>query len=137
MDTREEWFREIAHGLFRFVAGFQLWQHGAQKLLGFFRAQPRDVPLEWFSLMWTAGVIEFFGGALIAFGLFTRPVAFVLTGHMAVIFWWRHFPPFWPLVNRGEPAVLYCFMFLLLWAWGGGAFSIDAVLAKRKAGATP
>ncbi len=131
MTERGLWFRDLAHGLLRFVAGFQLWQHGAQKLLGWFRDAPREVPLEAFSLVWNAGMIEFFGGALIAVGLFSRPVAFVLTGHMAVIFWWRHFPPFWPLTNGGEAPILFCFIFLLVWAWGGGPFSVDAMLAKR------
>jgi putative oxidoreductase len=66
-------------------------------------------------------------------GLFTRPVAFVLTGHMAVIFWWRHAcgNPIWPLMNRGETSLLFCFMFLLIWAWGGGTWSVDAWRERR------
>lgn len=126
-------FQSLALNLLRFVAGFQLWQHGAQKLLAWFG---RDNPVELLSIFWTAGVIEFFGGALVAFGLFTRPVAFVLTGHLAVVFWWRHAwanSTIWPLMNRGEAPVLFCFVFLLLWAWGGGTVSVDAWLQRRRA----
>jgi len=123
------WFQDLSLNLLRFWAGFQLWQHGAQKL---FAVLGRETAAEAFTLIWVAGVIEFFGGLMIALGLFTRPVAFILCGHMAVIFWWRHFPPFWPVMNRGEVPVLLCFMFLLLWAWGGGRYSLDAWLRNRK-----
>jgi len=131
MDDYGDRFKDVALNLLRFVAGFQLWQHGAQKLLGVFG---RDTPVEMFTIFWTAGIIEFFGGMLIAVGLFTRPVAFLLCGHLAVVFWWRHVPgsPFWPVMNRGEAPVLFCFMFLLLWAYGGGTFSIDAWLKRRR-----
>ncbi len=124
-------FQNFSYNVIRFVGGFQLWQHGAQKLLAWFG---RESPAEIWTIVWTAGVIEFFGGALVAFGLFTRPVAFLLTGHMAVIFWWRHAwgNAWWPTMNRGETALLFCFIFMLVWAWGAGTWSIDAWRERRK-----
>jgi putative oxidoreductase len=124
-------FQSLAYNVLRCVAGFQLWQHGAQKLLAWFG---RESPAELWTIVWTAGVIEFFGGALVAFGLFTRPVAFLLTGHMAVIFWWRHAwdNAWWATMNRGEAALLFCFIFMLVWAWGAGTWSIDAWRERRK-----
>ena len=123
-------FQNLAYNAIRFVGGFQLWQHGAQKLFAWFG---RETPVEMWTIFWTAGVIEVFGGALIAVGLFTRPVAFLLTGHMAVIFWWRHAwgNPVWPLMNRGEAPILFCFIFLLIWAWGSGTWSVDAGRERR------
>lgn len=81
-----------------------------------------------------AGVLEFFGGALIVLGLFTQPVAFVLSGEMAVAYFWMHVPrgdSLWPWVNRGEVAAVYCFVFLFLAASGGGSFSLEGLM-KRK-----
>jgi putative oxidoreductase len=80
----------------------------------------------------TAGILEFFGGLLLLVGLFTRPVAFILSGMMAVAYFMAHAPDgFWPLLNRGELAALYCFVFLYLSAAGGGPWSLDA-LRRRK-----
>jgi len=122
----------------RIVAGFLFLQHGAQKLFGLWG---REAPVELVSLLGLAAVLEFFGGILVVLGAFTRPVAFVLAGQMAVAYWMAHgvksFSPFelasfWPIVNRGELAALYCFVFLLLWTHGGGSFSLDALLRKSK-----
>ena len=79
-----------------------------------------------FSLSWVAGVLELFGGALLALGLFTRPVAFILSGEMAFAYWMAHAPQsFFPVLNGGDAAILYCFVFLYLAAAGGGAWSLD------------
>ena len=109
----------------RIVAALLFMQHGAQKLFGFLappQAAPGPVP----TIMTVAGVLEFFGGLVLLLGLFTRPVAFVLSGMMAVAYFMAHAPQgFWPLQNRGELAALYCFVFLFLAVAGGGAWSVD------------
>jgi putative oxidoreductase len=109
----------------RVAAAVLFMQHGVQKLFGLLVAQPRPTP-PLLSLHGVAGVLEFFGGLLILLGLFTRPVAFVLSGLMAVAYFMSHSPQgFWPILNRGELAALYCFVFLYLSAAGGGAWSLD------------
>lgn len=124
--------------LLRFVAGFLFLWHGTQKLLGFPPAQQPGgggggggLP----PLMMVAGSLELVGGILLIFGLFTRPVAFILSGLMAVAYFMAHasasFPGFLPIVNRGELAVLYSFVFLYLAAAGGGPWSLDAILRRR------
>ncbi len=114
----------------RIIAGLLFLQHGAQKLFGVLGGPQFD----WLSFFGLAGMLEFFGGLLVLLGLFTRPVTFVLAGQMAVAYWMVHGPQgFWPIVNKGELAVLYCFIFLLLWTHGGGSFSLDALLRKGKA----
>ncbi len=86
-----------------------------------------------FSLIGLAGCLEFFGGVAILLGLFTRPVAFILSGQMAVAYFMAHAPNgFWPVQNRGELAVLYAFVFLFLAAAGGGVLSVDGLLRKQK-----
>ena len=83
-------------------------------------------------MMGFAGILEFFGGLAILLGLFTQPVAFILSGQMAVAYFMAHFPrSFWPVVNRGETAVLYCLIFLLLATTGGGALSLDSLFKKK------
>jgi putative oxidoreductase len=111
--------------LLRIMAGLLFLEHGTQKLLGFPPSiNPGPALL---SLMGIQGIIEVIGGALIVIGLFTRPVAFILSGDMAVGYFMSHFPAsFFPIVNRGDAAVLYCFIFLYLAAAGGGAWSLDA-----------
>jgi len=85
-----------------------------------------------------AGILETFGGALMLVGLFTRPVAFILSGEMAVAFFQAHFPrSFWTVVNGGQPAVLYCFIWLYLSTVGGGPWSLDALRKKKKSGPAP
>ena len=116
--------------LLRIVAAFLFMAHGAQKLFGFPSAGKNGtVPL--MSLYGAAGVLELFGGLLLLLGLFTRPVALVLSGEMAVAYFMNHAPAgFWPLLNQGELAVLYCFIFLFLAAAGGGEWSMDRVLRR-------
>jgi putative oxidoreductase len=120
--------RAITLNLLRIMTGFLFLPHGAQKLFGVLGRHA--VPLV--SWMGLAGVLEFFGGLAIILGLFTRRVAFVLAGEMAVAYWWRHgHRALLPIVNGGELAVIYCSVFLLLWAQGGGRFSIDGLLHKK------
>jgi putative oxidoreductase len=120
--------------IMRVVTALLFMQHGAQKLFGL-PADPAKVPVELFSLMGLAGVLELFGGLLILLGLFTRPVALLLAGEMAVAYFMAHAPKgFWPILNRGELAALYCFVFLYLAAAGGGAWSADRQ-RRRKPGA--
>lgn len=119
----------------RIVAAFLFIPHGTQKLFGMPAAAPRD-PVSLLSLQGVAGTLETFGGLLVLLGLFTRPVAFVLAGEMAVAYFLRHAPQgFWPLLNRGELAALYCFLYLYLAAVGGGPWSLDRLW--RRAGQAP
>ena len=110
----------------RIVAAFLFMAHGTQKLFGWPATEPRPT-VELMSLFGLAGVLETFGGLLLLLGLFTRPVAFLLAGEMAVAYFKAHAPQgFWPLLNRGEVPVLFCFLFLYLAATGGGPWSLDA-----------
>jgi putative oxidoreductase len=116
----------------RIVAAFLLIAHGTQKLFGFPAGAEPQPPVELFSRLGGAGVLETFGGPLLLLGLFTRPVAFVLAGEMAFAYFIAHAPRnFWPLLNQGEPPVLLCFIFLYLAAAGGGVWALDRVLARR------
>ena len=116
----------------RIITGFLLMAHGAQKLFGFL-APPGMPAATMGSLMWVAGVLEFFGGLLILIGLFTRLVAFVLSGLMAVAYFMAHAPGgFWPLQNKGELAVLYCFVFLYFAAAGGGPWAADRLIGRGR-----
>ena len=113
----------------RIVAAFMFIQHGAQKWLAF--PVPRPTPTVLWSLSGVAGVLELVGGTLLLLGLFTRRVAFVLSGLMAFAYFIAHAPTdFWPIVNRGELAALYCFVFLYIAAAGGGPWSVDRWLRK-------
>jgi putative oxidoreductase len=118
--------------ILRIITAFLFMEHGSMKLLGY--PQPMgDIPL--LSLMGVAGTLELVGGFMILIGIFTRPVAFILSGEMAFAYFMAHAPNgFWPVLNHGEPAVLYCFIFLYLTAAGGGNWSVDRLLCK-KAGA--
>ena len=112
----------------RIVAALIFIEHGTQKLLGFPAAPAGGYP-EMFSLLWWQGVIELAGGALLLLGLFTRAVAFLLSGNMAVAYWMVHAPKsFYPALNGGDAAILYCFVFLYIAAAGGGTWSLDRVL---------
>jgi putative oxidoreductase len=112
--------------ILRIVAGFLFMEHGAQKLLGFPPSPQGGAGGPLPSLMMVAGGLELFGGLLILLGLFTRPVAFILAGEMAVAYFMAHAPQgFWPVLNKGELAVLYCFVFLYLAVAGGGPWSVD------------
>lgn len=113
-----------ALGLLRIVTGLLFLEHGTQKLLNL---PPRTMPApELLSLLGVQGLIEIVGGVLIILGLFTRPVAFLLSGNMAVAYFMAHQPKnLFPAVNGGDAAILFCFVFLYLAAAGPGAFSLD------------
>jgi len=112
------------------VAAFLFIAHGTQKLFGFPAPLPGG-PVAIGSLFGAAGIIEAVGGTLLLVGLFTRPVAFVLAGEMAAAYFKAHVPGgFWPLVNGGELAVLYCFTFLFFASAGGGRWSLDALIGR-------
>ncbi len=117
----------------RIVAGLLFLTHGLVKLYGFpAGAAPGPMPL--LSLMGVGAVIELVTGTLIVLGLFTRPAAFIASGQMAVAYWMFHGPSgFHPIVNQGELAALYSFLFLYIAAAGAGAFSLDGVRAKPAA----
>jgi putative oxidoreductase len=125
---------QITHVLLRIVTGFLFLQHGGQKLFGWYggTGMPEGSGLP--PLMLVAGILEVVGGIAIMLGLFTRPVAFLLSGEMAVAYFMAHVPngPM-PLQNHGEPAVLFAFIFLFLAGNGSGGFSIDSVLRRGRA----
>jgi putative oxidoreductase len=113
------------------MAAFTFWLHGLQKFFGAFGGLGGFKPPLW-SMLGAAGAIETVGGALIILGLFTRPVAFLLAGEMAVGYFRTHAPRgFWPLTNGGELAVFYCFFFLWLSAAGAGPWSLDRPLGRK------
>jgi putative oxidoreductase len=128
-------FSPYLYAVLRIVAGLLFACHGAQKLFGVLGGvgQPgAAVPL--FSLMGLAGVIEFFGGLLIMVGLLTGYVAFIASGQMAAAYFMAHFPrAFWPIQNNGEPAVLFCFIFLYMASRGSGVWSIDSARGRARA----
>ena len=130
-DTFVEAWGPGALGLLRVVTGFMFMAHGMQKILGFPVGRATQTVL--LSLSGVAGLMELIGGALILLGLFTRPVAFLLSGEMAFAYFMAHAPQgFWPLLNRGELAALYSFVFLFLAVAGGGAWSLDRALWNRQ-----
>ena len=116
--------------LMRIILAFLFTAHGSQKL---FNLPPGKMPTpELFSIVGLAGVLEFGGGVLLLIGLFTRPVAFLLSGTMAVAYFMAHAPQgFLPIVNGGELAAVYCWVFLYLAAAGGGPWSVDALMGQR------
>jgi putative oxidoreductase len=118
-------FSPFFYALLRIAAGLAFAEHGAQKMFGVLGARTA-VPL--MSQLGLAGIIEFVGGILIALGLFTTPVAFIASGEMAWAYFQQHAPRgLWPIQNGGEPAVLYCFIFLYIAAVGSGKISLDAI----------
>ncbi|NLT68995.1 MAG: DoxX family protein [Acidobacteria bacterium] len=119
-------------GILRIVAGLMFFTFGTGKLFGF-PSSGTEEPIELMSLVGIAGLLEVFGGLAIVLGVFTRPVAFILAGEMAVAYFYAHAPQsLFPSVNGGTPAVLYCFLFLYLMVAGAGEWSIDSMLARRK-----
>lgn len=125
------WSRYLLSVL-RIVAAFMFMQPGTMKLFAFPMGMPPDgSTAQFMSQMWIGGVLEVFGGALILLGLFTRPVAFILAGEMAVAYFQFHAPQsFWTVVNGGGEAVLYCFLWLYFSAAGAGPWSLDAKRGK-------
>jgi putative oxidoreductase len=117
--------------IMRIVVALLFFEHGLSKLLGFPLQPP---PPELFSLAWFSGAIELVGGALAAVGLFTRAAAFIMSGEMAVGYFLIHAPrSFFPYVNGGDAAVLYCFVFFYLFFAGGGPLSLDALIWRKGA----
>ena len=118
-------------GILRIVAGLLFLSHGLVKLIGFPPGAPPGMqdPLGFYGI---AGIIELVTGVLIVLGFFTRPAAFIAAGEMAVGYWMVHAErSFFPVVNQGDAAILYCFLFLYLSAAGPGAFSVDGRRARR------
>lgn len=123
--------------ILRIVAAFLIMQHGAQKVFGVLMPTPAPgAPsshgtFTMWSLTGVAGVLELFGGLLLFVGLFTRPVAFIMSGLLAVAYFMAHAPGgFWPILNKGELAALYSFVFLFLSVAGGGEWSLDRLLRR-------
>lgn len=137
MDLREietTWAPRMLSVL-RVVAALLFISHGIQKLAGFPAPPSFGLPAMG-TLLWFAAIIEIVGGAFLLVGLLTRPVAFLLSGQMAIAYFLAHAPrSFYPLVNGGEAAILYCFVFLFLAVAGGGIWSVDAML--RRSGRAP
>jgi len=114
----------------RIIAGLLFFAHGTAKLLGFPQVE-MFAGLQLFSLMGLAGVLELVGGALLVIGLFSRLTAFILAGEMAVAYFMEHAPQsFHPMINQGEAAILFCFIFLYIAAAGPGPWSADASRGK-------
>lgn len=117
--------------LLRIVAALMFMQAGTVKLFGWPTAMPGGGSPPLMSQIGIGALLEFVGGALLLVGLFTRPVAFILSGEMAVAYFQFHQPNgFWPVVNQGQPAVLYCFIWLYISARGAGPWSLDALLRR-------
>jgi len=131
--VKKEWSPQLLSVL-RIILAFLYIQVGAAKWFAFPAAvMPGGGTAAVGSLPWFAGVIEVIGGTLILLGLFTRPVAFILSGEMAIAYFYGHARlGFWPVLNQGALAVIYCFLFLYISAAGPGPWSLDAVLARRR-----
>jgi putative oxidoreductase len=135
MDRVAVWAPRVL-SLLRIMTGLLFFEHGSSKILGFPPFGPGGSPLiqpPILSVLGVSGVLEFFGGGLIVLGLFTRPVAFLLSGEMAVGYFMAHAPRgFFPMANMGEPAILFTFVFLYFAFAGGGEWSLDSLLARRR-----
>ena len=127
----QAWAPEL-RSLLRIVASLLFMQYGMMKLFGYpIGMPPKAGPLHLFSEIGLAAILEAFGGALLLVGLFTRPVAFILSGEMAVAYFQGHaLRGFWPLVNGGGEAVFFCFLWLYFSAAGAGPWSLDAIFRK-------
>lgn len=122
-----EIFAPYMLSVLRIVTALLFLEHGLEKLIGFPVAGPPMTPL-----VWIQGAIETIGGVLLVLGVLTRPVAFILSGNMAVAYFMAHFPKsFFPAVNGGDAAVLYCFAFLFIFFAGAGPWSVDELMLKR------
>jgi len=134
LDRRHSGYYSLTLTALRVMAALVHMQHALQKLFGMFAAPNRPggaAPP--FTLMWFVGVLELVGSALLALGWLTRPVAFLLAGEMAVAYFWRHAPNgFFPVLNRGEPALLLCFIWLFFSANGAGRWSVDGMRGSER-----
>ncbi len=127
-------FAPYLQSILRIMVGLLFLEHGTGKILNFPSIQEAMMKMLGSGMLYFTGAIELIGGVLITLGLFTRPVAFVLSGFMAVAYFLAHFPQgFFPVLNYGEAAVLYCFAFLYLAAAGAGPLSVDAVASGQGA----
>jgi putative oxidoreductase len=130
MDELAERWAPPMLSVLRIVAALLFIEHGTQKLLGFPAAPPGGFP-QLLTLLWWQGAIELVGGIALVAGLFTRYAAFILSGDMAAAYFKVHAPEsFWPSLNGGDAAILYCFTFLFIAVAGGGAFSFDRALGR-------
>lgn len=130
--------KQITFFLLRVVAGLLFLHAGGMKIFDWFGGIPAEHGGHpaMMTQTWIGGVLEFYGGVAILLGLFTRPVAFILAGEMAVAYFQFHQPGgFWPIQNHGEAAVLFCFIFLFIAAHGAGIWSIDSLIKRRMRGA--
>ncbi|MDO5612677.1 MAG: DoxX family protein [Paracoccus sp. (in: a-proteobacteria)] len=127
MFTQLTTYAPTMRSVLRIMAALIFMAHGTQKILGF----PAGMSPDAFSLSWISGVMELIGGALLVIGLFTRPVAFLLSGLMAFAYFIAHAPQsFFPVLNGGDAAILYCFVFLYLVFAGPGPISVDAATGR-------
>jgi putative oxidoreductase len=130
MDQMFSKFQPVALSLFRFITGLLLFQYGVAKILKFPAGTPFE-KVELFSLIGAAGSLELVLGALLMIGLWSRVAAFILSGEMAFAYFIGHFPRgFFPLLNNGTAAILFCFACLYLATAGGGPYSVDAAMKK-------
>ncbi|HEV7836924.1 MAG TPA: DoxX family protein [Gemmatimonadaceae bacterium] len=121
--------------ILRIVSGLVFITFGTMKLFNFPPLPQGMPPIPLMSQAGLAGLLETVGGPLLVLGLFTRPVAFILAGEMAVAYFVGHYPQsFWPTTNMGAPAILYCFIFLYFVFAGAGTWSVDAMIARSKGG---
>jgi putative oxidoreductase len=129
VETLETFWAPRVLSILRIVSAVLFFEHGSAKLFGF---PPSSFSPEVMSLPWIAGLLEVVGGALLVLGLFTRPVAFILSGQMAVAYWMAHHKVdnIFPVTNGGDAAILFCFIFLYLVFAGGGSWSLDAMRQK-------
>ena len=132
---------QITYFLLRVAVGLMFMQAGGMKIFDWFGGVPVEFgghPAVW-TQAWIGGVLEFYGGLLILLGLFTRPVAFIVSGEMAVAYFQFHYKSeaFWPQQNGGIPAALYAFIFLFMCAYGGGNWSLDALIWGKRAKDSP
>ena len=134
LTLRSEWQPRVL-SIVRIVAGLLYLQHGLNKLFNF-PATATHVPYDVFSVVpGVAGLIEVFGSLLLILGLFTRPVAFIMSGEMAIAYFYAHQPRnLFPLLNGGDSVILYCFIFLYLFVAGGGCWSLDRLLWRGRRG---
>lgn len=129
-------FRTVSHNALRIAAGLAYFSHGAQKTFGWFGGFGESGTAELMTRFGAAGVIETVAGLAIVLGLFTRPMALIASGEMAVAYFWMHWgrsgEMFW-WANRGELVMVYSFLWLFIAAWGAGSFSVDGWLQRRRA----
>jgi len=133
MTSIEGRYAPQALSLLRIIASLIFLMHGSSKLMGYPAPVPPMALPEVGSLLWIGGAIELVGGLMLMVGLLSRPVAFILSGEMAVAYWMYHAPQStFPLQNGGDAAILYCFVFLLIAAAGPGPWSLDAAWTRTR-----